>query len=263
MTALLVNNFPVPVSSWRRTVEEIGERGRAFSGRSLASARAVKSTWRGRVLSEDPVLVEALLGLFLGEGFSFSFNADRYSDGKGLPVIAANGSTIGFTAPAPAFGDGRLSIPSGPTTVSWQLPDRFASRWTVVYWTYEGGAWKHYVVRSDGAKWLNGATTAALTYAEVITASGSTQLRLQSTSGAAVQYDDVLVVPYHWHSTWPALAYAAMRATSPNPWLEVMGDLMPTSARVTCRGTVEGDESTNRGAVTSRLHSFDFTLVED
>mgnify|MGYP000988693921 FL=1 len=133
MVALSVNGIEIPVCTWKESDEEIGERMRASSGKSLVSIRDRKFVRRFAVRTEDTTLAEAIKGLLTGDGFSWSFDIDWYSE-QGLPVIATAGaasSSLGSTAPTPAFGAKRLAIPAA-TTVSWQLPDRYSVVWTMI-----------------------------------------------------------------------------------------------------------------------------------
>lgn len=264
MVALTVNGITIPVCAWKESDEEIGERTRAASGKSLVSIRDRKIVRKLTVRTEDTTLAEAIKGLLCGDGLSWTFDIDWYSE-QGLPVIATAGaasSSLGSTAPTPAFGAKRLAIPAA-TTVSWQLPDRYSVSWTLIFWAYYLGAWHHYVVNSLGAKWKDGVTTTASVYVNVVTAGGTTQMQLSAPSGAATYYDDVVAVPYLWPSTWPAQVYAGMRAWKPFPFLEVNGDLMPQFGLFTCRGEYNGAPCTNRGAASGRLREMEFTLYED
>jgi hypothetical protein len=264
MVALSVNGIEIPVCTWKESDEEIGERMRASSGKSLVSIRDRKFVRRFSVRTEDTTLAEAIKGLLTGDGFSWSFDIDWYSE-QGLPVIATAGaasSSLGSTAPTPAFGAKRLAIPAA-TTVSWQLPDRYSVVWTMIFWAYYSGAWHHYVLNSLGEKWKDGATTTDSVYVNVVTGGGTTQMQLSSPSGSAAYYDDVVVVPYLWPSTWPAQVYAATRAWKPFPFLSVDGELMPQFGLFTCRGEYHGGPCVNRGRGADRLREMEFTLYED
>lgn len=267
MSALTINGFPVPVSGWRQSIEEVGERGRSFSGKAWSSIRATKRRWIARITSSDPQEVEALRSLVAGEGFSWSFNADLYADGKGLPPISTAGTTLISAAPTPKFGAKCLRLDQNPATVYFQGDAGRALVWTVAYWTYESAAWHHNVASYDNGtwrKWRDGASVGSGYAMPLVSVNGSGQLVLAGQVGAYAYLDDLLWFPCLWPTTWPPILYARTTAFPAVPKLEVAGDLLPSTTMLyTCNGSVGESEATNRGSATSRLESLDLTLTEE
>lgn len=220
MPALVINGITVPVGvdSLKRSVEEVGERTRAFDGTAILNRR-----WTKRVLEfEMPVASQvdqlAWMALLRGEGHVWPFEASLYS-AKGLPVVNAAAS-IGATSPAPRYGSGRLAANGASTG----FPTKLGPAWTVALWHISGAAWNHYTVNSLGQKWDNGLRNdLANTWFLSVSASGDLTL-------SSAWYDDVVAFPAIMPTTWPPLLYATGRPFPPLPRLEAYGDLFPGSS---------------------------------
>lgn len=231
MPALVINGIPVSVGaeSLSRSVEEVGERTRAFDGTAVLNRR-----WTKRVLEfELPVASQvdhlAWMALLRGEGQVWSFDSNLYS-AKGLPTINALAS-VGNTSPASKFGGGRLAGGGASTGLATKL----GPAWTVTLWMWSGSVWNHYVVNSLAQKWLNGVRNDA-TATGFLSVSASGDVTLTTNF-----YDDVLAFPAVMPTTWAPLLYATGRAFPPLPRLEAYGDVFPgssSSAPVFVRGEV-------------------------
>lgn len=232
MPALVINGLTVSIAveSLSRSVEEVGERTRAFDGTAVLNRR-----WTKRVLEfELPVASQvdqlAWMALLRGEGQVWSFDSTLYS-AKGLPVSGAT-ATVGNTSPAAKFGGGRLS--TGASTVG--AATKLGPVWTVVLWYWNGAAWVHYVINSSGQKWVGGVRNdAASTTWLTVSASGDL------TFAASSFFDDVVALPVVLPTAWPPLLFATGRAFPPLPRMEAYGDLFPgssASAPVYVRGEV-------------------------
>ncbi len=232
MPALVINGITVPVGveSLSRSIEEVGERTRAFDGTAVLNRR-----WQKRVLElELPVASQvdqlAWLALLRGEGQVWSFNSNVYSS-KGLPISGAT-ATVGNTSPVSKFGGGRLS--TGASSVG--AATKLGPVWTIVFWNWTGVTWAHYVVNSSGQKWLNGARNDG-TNTTFLSVSASGDL----TFAASAFFDDVVALPVVLPTTWAPLLYATGRAFPALPRLEAYGDVFPgssSSAPVFVRGEV-------------------------
>lgn len=267
MSALAFNGFPITVTAWREGVDESGERSRAFSGKAWSSIRSTSRKWTARVQSEDPLELESIRALVLGEGFNWSFNADFFADGKGLPPIPpTTGASLVSATPSPKFGAKCLKM-DATTYLTFQGDARRGYTWTVALWRYESSAWHHYVLSYDNGtwrKWKDGASIAAGTSTPFASVNTSGQLVL-GEAGAASYFDDVVWYPCLWPASWPPLLYARGSAYPNIPKIEVVGDLMPSSTLVySCRGAAVADsEARNRGACSERLESMDITFLEE
>jgi len=231
MPALVINGITVPVGadSLSRSVEEVGERTRAFDGTAVLNRR-----WQKRVLELTiPVASQidqlAWMALFRGEGHVWSFDANLYS-AKGLPLSGLT-AAVGSTSPAPKYGVGRLSMGSSAALAA----TRLGPSWSVLFWYYTGAEWLHFVITSLGQTWVNGARN------------DSAWTPLYSASAGYLQFsayaimDDLVALPAVVPTTWPPLLYATGRPFPPLPRLEAYGDLFPgssASAPVFVRGDV-------------------------
>lgn len=232
MPALVINGITVPVGadSLSRSVEEVGERTRAFDGTAVLNRR-----WQKRVLElAIPVASQvdqlAWMALLRGEGHSWSFDANVYS-AKGLPLSGAT-ATVGNTSPTAKYGGGRLSTGASSVGAACKL----GPAWTVMAWWWNGSAWVHHVVNSLGQKWANG-VRADGTSTTWLSVSASGDLTL----AASTFLDDLVALPVVLPTTSPPLLYATARAFPPLPRLEAYGDLFPgssASAPVLLRGEV-------------------------
>lgn len=232
MPALVINGITVPVGadSLSRSVEEVGERTRAFDGTAILNRR-----WQKRVLELTiPVASQvdqlAWMALLRGEGHVWSFDANLYS-AKGLPLAGSTPST-GSTSPAPRFGAGRLSTGASAAGASTKL----GPVWTVSLWVWTGSAWSHYIVNSSGQKWRDGVRSDA-TSTTFLSVSASGDLTLAANN----VFDDIVAFPAVMPTTWPPLLYATGGAFPPLPRIEAYGDLFPgssASAPVHMRGEV-------------------------
>lgn len=233
MPALVINGITVSVGadSLSRSVEEVGERTRAFSGAAVLNRR-----WAKRVIEcELPLASQvdqlAWMSLLRGEGHSWSFDSNVYS-AKGLPLSGAT-AVVGTTAPVPKYGAGRLYTGASSVGAATQL----GPAWTVMAWWWSGSAWVHHVVNSLGQKWANG-VRADGTSTTWLSVSATGDLTLAATT----YLDDLVTLPVVFPTTWPPLLYATARAFPALPRLEAYGDLFPgssASSPVYVRGDVD------------------------
>lgn len=172
-----------------------------------------------------------------GEGEVWSFDANLYGS-KGTAASAITNAVQ--SAGAAKFGAGKLSV--GATTGSITFLAAInswgnSSAWTVGVWRYEGGAWHHYLVRSDGAKWLDGVRDDAATTTWMSVSNGS--VTITNTTGSAVLYDDLVVLPFLVPEDWPAQWVAADAAFGLLPFHAATGEWVTEQATRTVMGLVE------------------------
>ena len=225
-----------PPKSGRR---DIGAKGPAGDG----SLRVTRQT-RKRDLSFTSVPLTSSValaweGLITGEGESWSFESSEYGS-KGTGPAA--GGVYSVPIGGGKFGN-CLRLPA--TTGLIQYPKTLLNSagalmgWTVMVWRNEA-PYRHYIVRSDGAKFLNGVSsgiaTAWLTAASAPVSDG---VQLTNTGGAAVDYDDLVILPYAIPDTWAAVFGTATSAFSALPYVNATGDLVNEQATRRVLGSVE------------------------
>ena len=224
---------------------DIGDTGPAGDG----SLRMTRQT-RKRDLGFTSVPLTSLVALaweslITGEGEAWSFETSPYgSKGTGP---AAGGV---YTAPVGAskFGNG-LRLPAGTGLI--QYPKTLLNSvgalmgWTVMVWRNEA-PYRHYIVRSDGAKFLDGVSSGVAT-AWLTAAAGAVPdgVQLANSGGAAVEYDDLVILPYAIPDSWAPVFGTATSAFSALPYLNATGDLVNEQA--TRRVLGEVTETVMRG----------------
>ena len=217
MAFLELNGWTVPVAAGSVSEEpvEIGERDRAFDGTYRSSIRAVKRRWRMKTVPMIRSDAEALRGLLLGLGHYWSFDTDLYSS-KGLGPVAGYSATQSSTGGR--FG-GKVSV----TSISYAagLP----SSWTVLVSRWSGTAWEKYAVRSDGAKWKDGARNDALSTTWLSVSGGTVTL-----TGTSTSFDELIVLPYLATDAQIQAWHALTVPFSALPRINATGDLVQRTA---------------------------------
>lgn len=171
-----------------------------------------------------------------GEGEVWSFDAHLYGS-KGTAATATNAVQSAGSA---KFGAGKLSVGATTGTISFLAAVNSwgdSSAWSVGVWRYEAAAWHHYLVRSDDAKWVDGARNDAASTAWLSVASGT--VTIANTTGSAVLYDDLVVLPFLVPVDWPAQWVAAGAAFGPLPFHAATGDWVTEQATRAVVGFVE------------------------
>ena len=247
MPFLTINSITLPIALGSSAYDrkKIGEMTRAIDGTILKTVTAIKNEWQMTTAPKIATTAEALASLVDGEGYSWSFDVDLYSDGKGLGKSASTGATRTTASPAPKFGAGQLNLAATTGTITY--PTNLGSYWTVMVWrSINAGAWNHWIVRNSNGtvlSWLNGVADAAAIPSWMSVAAGS--LTLANTSGTADQYDDLVALPYlipsdgtatasvdNWAPTWGTLT-AAFPAL---PKLSIGGTMLRNSVALTVQG---------------------------
>lgn len=260
---LTVNKIAISVANESAQVEEQehgGARSRAHDGTLRSFVQAFKRAWSVETPIETQANLEAIKALARGRGHHWNFDADLYSD-KGLNGSANTGTTQ--TAGSAKFGAGKMTV--GATTGTITFAANLGTRWTVMVWRYEGAAWVHYIVTYDGTttkKWVDGVSNDGASTTWLSVSGGSATIA--NTTGAAVHYDDLVlldyVMPTGWAATWGVLT----AAFSALPVLSVDGDLIPNGP-VNCLGSVGNTkpvQAVDAGAWSTKLGTVALTLTE-
>ena len=117
--------------------------------------------------------------------------------------------------------------------------------YTLAAWVKPGGgAWQHEILRSDGAKWVDGVRNDAATLHIDVSSSA---FRLLSPGSGTDYFDDLVWLPFEIYADWAADWAARTRTFPPLRYLEISGDLLGgyriDRATVTARVTHVGEAS--------------------
>lgn len=133
------------------------------------------------------------------------WGCDNYQYGTtGLAFV----DTMSFSAGTKKFGTHSIEIlaTTGDMDVA-VVEDAYLGKWTIAGWTKEGGgAWIHYIERSDGAKWQNGTRNDSATIPWTVATSTWT---LYDDAANDRYFDDLVWLPFEiddsWGAEWPQL----------------------------------------------------------
>lgn len=139
--------------------------------------------------------------------------------------------------------------------------------YTVASWVKVGaGSWQHEVLRSDGAKWVDGVRNDSATLNISV---ASSVFKILEPGSGNVYFDDLVWLPFSVPDGWPA-DWPTSRAFANLPDLEVSGDLLGgyriAKAVVGCRvqGTGQvGHDGTLQDSATVSLDIRGSARVED
>lgn len=243
MAFLLVNNATLSVAdgALQESLEKLEDRARAFDGTllstTLASKRVVTVTTPPlAALEAEPWRCLLNGGDVIGQSWSFDDTAStnwQWSS-KGLGKASGTGSSLG----SGKFGAGLRIAAAGQVT--W-APGA-ATQWTLMVWRYNTllSAWQHWILCSDGTKYLAGVATGTsidwLAFASGVLTLGD------SGSIANQDFDDLVFLPCVITSTLALAFGTTTTAFSALPRLTLTGDVIPETTR-----TVEGSEVTAEG----------------
>jgi hypothetical protein len=220
---------------------DIGEMAEAADGSTRKTRQARK---RDLTFSTVPLSgADALAwdGLLSGEGHVWSFDSSFYSS-KGVPILSGGVSSIEIGG-AYKYGEGSLLLESGEQIFSSGL--QMGSVWTAAAWMAPGEGdlvFHHYVIRSDGRQWKDGVQGTFANLSSALTvASGELNLNADISPPRWLYFDDLVVTPYLWPTSWPAQVAEAGAAFGPTPFLACSGDMVREAAsrRMLCASSSE------------------------
>lgn len=265
MAVLSINN--IVLSAIIAAGEEPKGSRRDIGGESVAtdgttiitrSSRKRDLSFRTIYLSEGDA--HAWESLLIGEGEVWNFDTSLYGS-KGMGPSASVGATI--VGSATKFGAGKLNLAATTGSISFSFPtinlfNGSQILWTASVWrsTDSGVTWTNYIVRGTAfaqvAKWVDGVRNdgAVTTW---LTVGTDGKVTIANTSGSAVQYDDLVVLPYWVLDAWPPGFGTSNRAWPPLPFLEVSGSWVTEQAFRRVFGSVEDSRSKVLGAKSVRL----------
>lgn len=218
MGALHIAGFEIHVERGGSDASSEGLGGGGFSvtgtslGGELATVERLSATTKLIKLSEA-ISLESLCRR--GNGNVWHCNNSVYS-GAGLGMT----DTPTFQAGTKKFGTHAISISGSAGNV--QIAT-VGSLYTVAAWAKDGaGDWEHHILRSDGAKWVDGVRNDGATLDIEVNAS---VLELVDHASNTRYFDDVVWLPFEiwddWGADWPLAA-----DFSDLPGLEITGDLL-------------------------------------
>lgn len=166
----------------------------------------------------------SIAGMLSHKGHYFSFASDSWSDrGLGLDTGSLTVGAGGLS------GAGQAALGTSSVTYNPEFRDY---KWTVCYARDDGITEEHIIVRSDGAKWVDGVSNDAATTSELVVSNGAVALT------NAFDYSDLMFLPFNLYSehALPLYTYAS-------------GGKQSTLNPVVAAGDLFGDVDTNVIAV--------------
>ncbi len=159
MSFLSLNGWAIELApdSGRQRYESIDVPTRSEMMVSQRRPRRGVTGWSFRTVPCEPDVANAVECLVDGVGHSWTFDESLFSS-RGRAPASTSGAAI-------VSGGDHLSCMEVSTSISWDLTrgiypiDRL---WTILVSRLETAVWHRYVVRSDGAKWLDGVRNDAL-----------------------------------------------------------------------------------------------------
>jgi len=218
-------DIPIRAETLQRQARDVGDRATAYDGTMRLTRRARKVDFQFDMPPMTAADAFAWEQLLIGTGQYWHFDSNLYST-KGVPTTGTGTRETSN----PKAGAGNLGLTGAQTFVG-AIGATFSTHpWTVSLWRDASGgpggaAYVHYVVRSDGAKWVDGVRNdAASTTWLAVTSS----LTLTDTD---VDYDSIHAALGLWPESFVAPVYNMAGADWANfPVLTVYGDALPGSS---------------------------------
>lgn len=234
---------------------DIGEEAQGSDG-SLRITRQTRK--RDLTIKSVPLSTADALAwesLCIGEGEVWSFDSSVYGS-KGLGPAAATGTGYTHQIATSKFGVGRLRVndTSGNISFPGAATNLFGrtSDWAVCVWySADGVTWTHYVVRSDGAKWVDAVRNDAASTTWLSVSSGT--VSLNNTNFFSYLFDDLIVFPFLILNAWPAQIFARTTAYPPTPYVDLTGDMVTEQATRRVLGAVTDTTMKTASALKTKL----------
>ena len=214
----------------------------------------------------SPAEAWALRHLLEGYGQTWSYLTAYGSKGMGPDALT---NTTQSATGGPVTGTGRLIVGATTGTVTYSAPLALrpgvydTTSWHVMVWRNEGApSWKHYQISSNGSAWKDGVAVAMPTW---ITTTPGGNVTIANATGAAVEYSDLVVLPYEVPSTWVAFFDAFLRtgarAMPALGKILVDGDAIPSAYPIYAHGRVTREPYV-KSTLGAASRSLSFTLEE-
>jgi hypothetical protein len=235
---------------------DIGDVTDANDGSKRATRTARKYDFSGRSIPLSKADAFAWESLITGAGNVWRFDSTfKFYSSKGIAAIASDTNPLDtFVQSSVKKFASAVETPGGESFTTAGL-GIVGSIFTQSVWCRVGaGAFHHYVLRGDGAIWVDGVRNdAANTPLQV---AGSEAFLDASLIGGGTQYfEDWVVTPYLWPVSWPPLVYANNALFSLLPYLTCAGDLVPEAAtrKMIGKCAVSGIIKANPGSGMSKV----------
>ena len=258
-----INQVTLPVAdgSSTETPRDVGSTHHAFDGTPRVTRRARKRDASVRLVPMSISEAYSWEGLLCGLGESWSFDSHLYGS-KGTGPTTSTGASVGGTGRYGAALVGTSSL-----NLVYPVPMLSTPGWTVMFERNAtavagSGNWSHYIVRSDGAKWLNGVRADGT--ATAFFSAGSTSFAFAG-DGATRWYDELVVFPFKVLDAWGPSLYAQRAYAWPSlPQLHLSGNGVVEAANRTCLATVTGKDTSQAvyGGSWQALHSLTVEFLE-
>ncbi len=243
MPFLAINGatFSVQDGSCQETLEVLGDSAWSFNGTRLTTTLAQKRVLQVQtppLAASDAEPWRCLLngGDTIGQRWSFdeTSGTDWQWSSKGLAKASGSATSLG----GGKFGAGIRIAAAGQVT--WA--PGVATQWTLMVWKYNSllTAWQHWILCSDGTKYLAGVATA--TSIDWLAFASGTLTLGDSGSIGNQDFDDLVFLPCVLSSSLALAFGTATAAFSALPKLTLTGDVIPETTR-----SVEGSEVSSEG----------------
>lgn len=226
MAFLKLNEFTVSVKadSAGQSNVEYGSFGYSYSGLPIKNVRAVKREWSLNTTLMLPADARTLIGLLLGHGHHWSFDNATYFkySSKGLGPTTGTTAYLARQTTSIKYGTASADITANQL-VQWNT--NYTNDWTIMVWRKSGGNTNHYIVNSNGQKWVDGVRNDAAATAFITMSSGNVRLG-DVTVGSTQQFDDLVVVPFIISPNFCEVFGVNTQAFSDLPKLNATGTLL-------------------------------------
>lgn len=260
MSFLLFNGWRRPVAngSAKMMAQQFGELPEAWTNRKNRARRGLPVKYDVILTPTLQAEADTMECLLSGRAHHFSCDVDAFSDaGLGPDTVGSGNYSIAFRTPtAGMYGTGYLVV---ATSIVWDVNLR-PDAWTVAYWRNVTTTPQHIMIRSDGAKFINGVRNDTLSTVESVVAAGGFAL----TAGS---YDDITVLPvpaadsflaamYRWAIGKGLKFYAPLDTPPREDFFGVVANPTTTGAVTTVRGKIaQGAQVTIAGRVQYAAHT--------
>lgn len=245
--------------------EVVGDVGNTFAGGTMTAIRKRKNEIDVDIAPVNQEDGWGIRGLAKGAGHRWSFDdaatggVDRWKySSRGLPL--ATGTLLrSTTTPSPKFGTAYGEI-AAAGVVTWNTG--YTGDTTLMVWFYTSAAWHHYIVKSDGKKWVDGVRNDAASTPFIAISAGGIVTLGDAASGVDQQFDDLVVLNF-LITTGMAVAFGtATLAFSDLPKLHLGGDVVSSLTDVLVPGEVSVTRFTGAvGAALTTAMRIKFTMV--
>lgn len=211
---------------------DIGSVTEASDGSLVITRTARKGDFKFTTKPLTSARAWAWEGLLAGLGEVWPFDVSLYGSKGTAPAVPETPPDVVLQSGVTKFGAQALKI-NDP--YSWSTDPFLGAVYTGAVWCrVDAGAFKHYVIRSDGAKFVDGVRDDGASM-PLLYSSGGIVLTFTG-AGTTYYYDDLVGCPFLWPDDWPAQVAGSSLAFGPAPFVTAAGDLVleAASRRMLC-----------------------------